>query len=155
MKDEKEILPRDELKENIVLAWVQLSAILKNNRITSGLAYNEAVVMLLLYHEYKKTKQAFLPLSKIIGETKMLKSLANRTISSLEAKGLVVKEASASDKRTVLVRALPNSAPQFLQVHRHSLELADEICNIIGEEDALAFIRIAQKISANPPRETP
>lgn len=44
-----------DLNERIVLSWVQLSAILKNSRITQGMPYNEAIVMLLLYHEYKST----------------------------------------------------------------------------------------------------
>ena len=58
MRDEKDVnacaenrrtAEREQLNEDIVLSWVHLSAILKNSRVTNGLAYNEAVVMLLLY----------------------------------------------------------------------------------------------------------
>ena len=41
-----------EQAEQLLRSWVKLSGILKNNRISKGLAYNEAAVMLLVYHLY-------------------------------------------------------------------------------------------------------
>ena len=73
---------REQLNEDIVLSWVHLSAILKNSRVTNGLAYNEAVVMLLLYNEYRASGKGILPFSRIVEETRMLKSQANRTVAS-------------------------------------------------------------------------
>ena len=122
-----------DLNERIVLSWVQLSAILKSSRITQGMPYNEAIVMLLLYHEYKSTGNARLPLSTVIAKTKMLKSLANRTINSLET-------------RAIDLVAIPERAELFMDVHKRSLLIADEIRNAIGNEDAETFIRIVNKI---------
>lgn len=99
-----------DLNERIVLSWVQLSAILKNSRITQGMPYNEAIVMLLLYHEYKSTGNARLPLSTVIAKTKMLKSLANRTINSLETKGFLIKAENPEDKRAIDLVAIPERA---------------------------------------------
>lgn len=135
-----------DLNERIVLSWVQLSAILKNSRITQGMPYNEAIVMLLLYHEYKSTGNARLPLSTVIAKTKMLKSLANRTINSLETKGFLIKAENPEDKRAIDLVAIPERAELFMDVHKRSLLIADEIRNTIGNEDAETFIRIVNKI---------
>lgn len=135
-----------DLNERIVLSWVQLSAILKNSRITQGMPYNEAIVMLLLYHEYKSTGNARLPLSTVIAKTKMLKSLANRTINSLETKGFLIKAENPEDKRAIDLVAIPERAELFMDVHKRSLLIADEIRNAIGNEDAETFIRIVNKI---------
>lgn len=135
-----------DLNERIVLSWVQLSAILKSSRITQGMPYNEAIVMLLLYHEYKSTGNARLPLSTVIAKTKMLKSLANRTINSLETKGFLIKAENPEDKRAIDLVAIPERAELFMDVHKRSLLIADEIRNAIGNEDAETFIRIVNKI---------
>lgn len=157
MRDEKDVnacaenertAEREQLNEDIVLSWVHLSSILKNSRVTNGLAYNEAVVMLLLYNEYRAGGKGILPFSRIVEETRMLKSQANRTVASLEAKGFVTKQGGARDKRAVYVAASPDCMDKFLAVHNNSLALADGICNIIGEEDARVFVRIVEKIVA-------
>ena len=139
---------REQLNEDIVLSWVHLSAILKNSRVTNGLAYNEAVVMLLLYNEYRASGKGILPFSRIVEETRMLKSQANRTVASLEEKGFVTKLCGSRDKRAVYVSASPDCMDKFLAVHSQSLALANGICNIIGEEDARVFVRIVEKIVA-------
>lgn len=139
-----------ELNENIILSWVQLNAILKDSRITHGLAYNEAIIMLLLYHEHKQNGSGRLPLSTVIAKTKMLKSLANRTVSALESKGLLIKAENPDDKRAIDLIAVPERAETFLDVHKKSLLIANEIRNAIGNEDAKTFIRIVNKIISLP-----
>ena len=38
------------LEEAVITAWVRLTGILKNTRITKGMVYNEAIVMLVVYN---------------------------------------------------------------------------------------------------------
>lgn len=89
---------------------------------------------------------ARLPLSTVIAKTKMLKSLANRTINSLETKGFLIKAENPEDKRAIDLVAIPERAELFMDVHKRSLLIADEIRNAIGNEDAETFIRIVNKI---------
>ena len=70
--------------EELINAWVKLSAIVKNSRITKGLMYNEAIVMLILYERYQKDGKGVSSIREITKETIMLKYLVNRTINSLE-----------------------------------------------------------------------
>ncbi len=141
---------RAELDEKLIASWVKLTGTLKNTRITHGMIYNEAVVMMLAYYRYREDGAGLISFKEIVAETKMLKSLVNRTIDSLVAKGFLVKF-DGEDKRTTFVKLVPEKLDAFLAVHRRSVALADSILDIIGMEDAEAFIRIADKVGAADP----
>ena len=76
----------------------------------------------------------------------MLKSLVNRTIDSLVAKGCL-ERCEGKDKRTTFVRILPDNIGDYLAVHARSLALAHNMIEVIGKEDAETFVRIAEKIA--------
>ena len=135
--------------EALLLAWVKLTAIVKNSRITQGLVYNEAVVMLSLYRRYKEDGEGLVSVKELRTGTGMLKSLLNRTINSLEEKGLLEKVRGTSDRRTLYVKCVKERLDLFTGVHAASLEIAEKIMNIIGEEDTARFIGIVQKIEAS------
>lgn len=129
-------------EEQLLRAWVKLSAMVKNNRITKGLPYNEAIVMMLLAYG-----EGPISLQEIIRETGMLKSQVNRTVNSLEEKGLLIRCPGETDKRTQFVKSVEERLPAFMEVHQSSLQVAKGIMEIIGEEDTDAFIRIVQKLA--------
>ncbi len=137
---------RKELKENVILSWVRLTGILKNTRLTQGMIYNEAVVMLLVNRKYKEDGEGLVSFKDIVRETKMLKSLVNRTIDSLVGKGLLIRCDGEADRRTTYVRPVTENLASYLQVHKHSLEMVDRIIEIIGVEDAGAFVRLTNKL---------
>ena len=140
---------KSELEEALITAWVRLTGTLKNTRITQGMNYNEAIVMLLAYNRYREDGEGLVSFKEIVRETKMLKSLVNRTIESLVKKGFL-ERFSGEDKRKSFVR-IKGNLDTFLQVHENSLALARGIVELIGEEDARMFVRISEKINqANP-----
>ena len=136
------------LEEQLITAWVRLTGIFKNTRITKGMVYNEAIVMLVAYNRYREDGKCLVSFKEIVSETRMLKSLVNRTIDSLVAKGYLTR-CEGKDKRTTFIRIVPENIGGFLEVHAHSLELARNMMQIIGTEDAEAFVRISDKIAAH------
>ncbi len=135
--------------EALLLSWVKLTAIVKNSRITKGLMYNEAVVMLCLYRRFKEDGEGLVSVKELLAGTGMLKSLLNRTINALEEKGLLEKTKGTSDRRTLFVKCVKEKLDVFIKVHQSSLEVAENIINIIGEEDTLQFIKIVEKIEVS------
>ena len=135
-----------ELDEKLISAWVTLTGTLKNTRITKGLVYNEAIVMLFVYRRWRVEGAEYVSFKDLVAETGMLKSLVNRTIDALVEKGMLVR-CEGVDKRTTLVRIQPEHIAPYLAVHERSLELAHSLREIIGDEDAEAFVRISRKIS--------
>lgn len=127
----------------LIQAWVQLSGMLKNSRFTKELPYNEAIVMLQLYEAGNRS----VSMKEITAQTHMLKSQVNRTINSLEEKGLLERCEGEGDRRVGYVRAVKEGMEIFLQVHASSMEIAKDISTIIGPEDTDHFIRIADKLA--------
>lgn len=140
----------EELDEALIIAWVRLTSTLKNTRITKGMIYNEAIVMLIVYNRYREDGEGLVSFRELVSETKMLKSLVNRTIDSLEKKGYLLR-LDGTDKRTTFVKLAKEDLGEYLAVHAQSLELAHRIREIIGTEDARSFIRISEKVTKADP----
>ena len=139
------------LEERLITAWVKLTGVLKNTRITQEMIYNEAVVMNLVYNKYREDGVGLVSFKEIVERTRMLKSLVNRTIDSLVQQGYLVKS-DGEDKRTTFVQGADFDA--YLQEHENTLALVRDIVDAIGEEDAEAFIRISDRIVAADPLHT-
>ncbi|MBQ9769851.1 MAG: MarR family transcriptional regulator [Clostridia bacterium] len=84
---------------------------------------------------YKEDGEGLVSVKELLRNTGMLKSLLNRTINSLEEKGLLIKEKGTGDRRTLYVKCVKDKLDLFIRVHGGSLEVAEKIMNIIGEED--------------------
>lgn len=142
------LLSGSALEEELIIGWVRLTGVLKNTRITKGMVYNEAIVMLFLYHKYREDGVGCVPFKEIVEKTGMLKSLCNRSVASLEKKGFVVRS-EGKDKRTTYVCPVEEKLPAYLEVHARSVALARRIVDLIGTEDANAFVRIAGKVASS------
>lgn len=127
----------------LIQAWVRLSGMLKNSRFTKALPYNESIIMLQLYEAGENP----ISIRQITAMTHMLKSQVNRTINSLEAKGLLERYQADGDRRLCYVRLCKEQLPLFLQVHSESMQIAKNIGDIIGPEDTDHFIRIVNKLA--------
>lgn len=145
-------MEQEALQEQVLTAWIGLNALLKDSRMTREMTYNEAVIMKLLLDQYRSDGVGRIPVQHILRQTNMLKSLANRTINALSAHGYLVKERGGEDARALFVRPVAERLPDFLAVHRHSLQLVQQIIDIIGESDAHAFVRICQKLADAAPK---
>ena len=141
---------REQLGESLITAWVRLTSVLKNTRITQGMNYNEAIVMNITYRRFLEDGEGLTSFKSIVGETKMLKSLVNRTIDSLVAKELL-ERCDGADRRTTFVRPVKKNLEEFLRVHEQSLGIAQAIVSIIGKKDAETFVRISEKIVTADP----
>lgn len=137
----------NNLQNNLIISWVKLSGIIKNSRITTGLKYNEAIVMLSIYSRYLKDGEGLTSVQDIIKETGMLKSQVNRTLGELYNQGLITFEQGIEDRRTKFVKCVKEKFDVFLAVHNSSVEVAENIIDIIGKEDTETFIRIVEKLS--------
>ena len=132
--------------EKLLGAWVTLSGIIKNSRITKGLQYNEAIVMNVIYNRYTEDGEGRVSIKEITAKTRMIKSLVNRTVNSLIKKGFLIRLESEGDKRVVYVKCVQEKVDTFLKVHGGSIKIANSIIEILGDEDTQAFIRIVDKI---------
>ena len=140
----------EELEESLIIAWVKLTGLLKNTRMTRGMIYNEAIVMMIAYNRFRQDGEGLVSFKEIVSQTQMLKSLVNRTIDSLVSKGFL-ERCDGVDKRTTFVKPVVKNLGPFLEVHNRSLALARSIIGVIGTEDAETFVKISSKIAEADP----
>ncbi len=150
MMKEVNMAENTELNEEVIRSWIKLTGVLKNTRITQGMIYNEAIVMNIVYGQYLKDGVGLVPFKDIVAQTRMLKSLVNRTIESLVKKGYLIRS-DGKDKRTTFVQLVPENLDVYMEVHNRTLKLVDDIVTSIGEDDARAFVRISKRICEADP----
>lgn len=136
---------QDDLRERLLTAWIGINSLFKDSRMTRDLTYNEAVVMKLVYDQYRADGVGRVSMQMVLKRTNMLKSQANRTVNSLCGQGYLIKERDNGDARALFVRLSPDRLPDFLSVHGHSLDLVQTVIDVIGEADAAQFVRICEK----------
>ena len=144
-------MERGVLEENMLGAWIGARGMLKDSKITKNLTYNEAVVMKIVYDQYRQDGVGRTPVQAILRKTRMLKSQVNRTVNALCRQGYLTKEKGGEDARALFVRPAPERLADFLAVHARSLQMAQTIIDVIGAEDAAQFVRICQRLLAAEP----
>ena len=61
-----------ELRERLLSAWIGINGFFKDSRMTRELTYNEAVVMKLVYDQYRADGVGRVPVQSILKRTYML-----------------------------------------------------------------------------------
>lgn len=136
-----------ETNESLLRAWLKLSTSVVNDRVVSDLSYNEARICNILFREKVTNPQVHMTATDLCQETRMLKSQMNRTLCSMEAKGLICRERSSEDKRKILVFMNPDHMGLYHELHYKVLKLVDGIVAEIGEAKARQITELMNEIS--------
>ena len=137
--------------EELLSAWLRLSNTICNERIVTLLPYNEALICNILNNQRKNFPGKYLTATDLCEKTRLLKSLMNRTLNSLEEKGLIVRKRSEEDKRSVYVMFNEENISYYEKGHEEVLEVVDEIVNKIekriGSEKTKEIVDVFNVIS--------
>ncbi len=134
-------------REEILRVWMQLSLAINNERVVSGLPYNEFLICSILYWNQKRKAPRELTATDLCGETKILKSQMNRTLNSLEKKGLIDRPLSDQDKRHVYVSFRMERADVYEKEHERLLNFVDELMDRIGWEHSEEIVKLFHLIA--------
>jgi len=129
--------------EKVLHAWLKLSTTICNQRIVPDMPYNESLICGILYRNREKRFTA----TDLCNETRMLKSLMNRTLNSMEEKGLIHRTRSERDRRQVYVTLNPEKVGIYEQQHEKILDFVDALLDKIGRERADEIIQLFTLIS--------
>lgn len=135
------------MNEKVLEAWLRLSTTICNERIVSRMPYNEAVICGILYYNEKAKKNEKITATELCTRVRMLKSQMNRTLNSMEEKGLIKRERSVSDKRQVYVTLNMENVEIYEQQHEKILEFVDTLLERIGKDKAGEIIRLFHLIA--------
>lgn len=120
----------ETISEELLSVWLKLSTSVSNDRLTSDMPYNEALICNILYRNPERKFTA----TDLCNETKMLKSQMNRTLTSMEEKKLIVRERSAEDRRNVWILLNNAQIELYLKQHTKILAIVNSIVDKFGVE---------------------
>ena len=135
-----------DLNEEVLDAWLRLTTAISNTKLVSDMPYNEALICNLLYNSQRQQPDMPLTATDLCKKTQMLKSQMNRTLQSMEDKGLIERTRSTLDKRQVFLW-LNTDSPAFRTQHEKSLKLIDSLIARPGEEKAGKIAQLFTEIA--------
>lgn len=134
------------LNEQLLDAWLSLSTTIINDRVVSEMPYNESLICNILYRNQRRCPDKKLTATDLCNETKMLKSQMNRTLNSMEKKGIISRERSTQDKRQIFVTFRLEQADAYRKQHGQILQMADAIIASLGAEKTQEVIALFETI---------
>lgn len=137
----------DDLRENILQAWVRMSLAVCDERIVSELSYNESLIFHLLYQRHLEENAQAMTATELCQLMRMQKSQMNRTLTHMEAEGFITRERSTLDKRQILVHLNFEKIGIYQKQHENILEIIDELLTTIGKDKAADVVRLFDMIS--------
>jgi len=135
------------LNEELLSAWLRVSTSIVNSRLVNDLPYNEALVCNVLYQNSCQENSQLLTATDLCIKTNMLKSQMNRTLNLLEAKNIISRQRSESDKRQVYIVFNVEDAHIYTEQHKKILTLIDEIILQFGDEKTNSVIKALNDVS--------
>ncbi|MDE5565573.1 MAG: hypothetical protein K2I77_01180 [Anaeroplasmataceae bacterium] len=129
------------MKEELIRNWIELTALIKNNRIIKSISYNEAIILNYAYEAFLQEKGLYM--QEILKKTKMLKSLCNRTLNQLIEKKFLSKSVV---KNQVVVYFNEDKVEDYIKIHQETFSSLQPIFEVLDTEDQMDFIRISEKL---------
>ena len=135
------------INEKVLGAWLKLSTTICNERIAKELPFNESFICGILHRNAVEHPEKKMTATELCEQTNMQKSLMNRTLNSLEEKGLIFRKRSEKDKRQVFVSMNMENADLYESQHKRVLGVVDAMLEKVGKEKAEEIIQLFTLIS--------
>ena len=134
--------------EKILNAWLKLSTTICNERIVSELPYNETMICSILHHNASEDPEKKITATDLCEKMNMQKSQMNRTLNTMEQKGLIFRKRSEKDKRQVFVTMNMEKAGIYKKKHEKILKFVDSIMEKVGKDKAEEIIQMFTLITS-------
>ena len=135
------------INEKVLSAWLKLSTTICNERFVSELPFNESFICGILHRNAVEHPEKQMTATELCEKTNMRKSLMNRTLNSMEEKGLIFRKRSEKDKRQVFVSMNMENAEVYERQHKNVLSVVDTMLEKVGKEKAEEIIQLFTLIS--------
>ncbi len=133
--------------ERLLSAWLTLSSTLWNERVVTGMTFNEAFVCNLLSHRAAEAPDRPLTATDLCERTRLLKSQMNKILSEMERKGFIQRERSAQDKRQIFLRLTPAGQEAYDREHAGITAILSALVSDLGEEKTLRIAESVEEVS--------
>lgn len=135
-----------QMQEDLLYAWMEMSVFIRGNRILADLSFNEVMICGLLY----RRQEADIPLTATeLGErTNLLKSQINHILNAMEQRELIERTRSTTDKRVVYVRLSEKGRERYTREHTAVMEILKGVYEEFGSEKTRELTAMLKKATA-------
>lgn len=138
---------KEHLDEELMNAWLDVSAMIRTDRIASELTFNELFICNLLMRQKKKDASTYLTAADLCVRTRILKSQMNRCLTSLEKKGMIERIRSEEDKRKVFIKFREENIAIYEKEYEQTLKIPNILIQEMGEEQVRRIIDVMNRVS--------
>lgn len=132
-----------KINEELLYSWLRLTTTISNDRLVSELPFNESLICHVLLHHGNIGMSP----TELCQETKMVKSLMNRTLNSLEEKGMIKRSRREENKRWVKILLDESKLDKYHCQHERIISLIDAVMNQYGKDKAAEVVNMMTKIA--------
>ncbi len=137
----------NNMNEALLNSWLRISTTVNNPRLVSEMTYNESLVCNILYQHRHTSNSQPITATDLCRMTNMLKSQMNRTLTQLEARGMITRERSSQDKRQIYITMNLEQCHTYEQQHERILRILDAVIHKLGVEKSQTAIELFNNIS--------
>lgn len=142
-----EPIETNQIAENILRKWLNITSFIQNDRIVSQITFNEALVCNHLMHQSEMTPDYLTP-SELCKRTGIQKSLMNRTLKALNERNLIEYVEGIEDKRSTPIRINKNNLELFISEHNKNIQIVEKFMNFWGTEKTNNIIQALSDIES-------
>ena len=127
--------------EKVLDAWLEMTTVINNERITVDLPYNESMICRYLYQNQDQRVTA----TDLCNWMRMQKSQMNRTLTTMEKKNLITRVRSQEDHRQIFLTLNASMMQVYQDQHEKIIKLVDGIFKKIGydkQEEAIELFNL-------------
>ena len=129
--------------EQVLEAWLQMTTVINNERITPDLPYNESMICRYLYQNQDINVTA----TDLCNYMRMQKSQMNRTLKKKKKKELITRIRSEQDTRKIYITLNDSMLKIYKTQHEKILKIVDELFDKIGYERQSEVIKLFDLIT--------
>ncbi len=133
----------ENMSEQILTAWLQMTTIINNDKLTETLPFNEAMICRLLYEHRDEPVIA----SQLCNWMHMKKSQMNRTLTNMENKNYIHRKQNPEDKRKIFIVLNEEIKEIYKKQHDKILQIINSICEELGEEKSKNIVTVFSEIA--------
>jgi len=128
-------------QEQLLQAWLDMSLVIRGNRLVSGFSLNEMIICRVLYERQEQGGEA-VTATELCSRMQLLKSQINKLLTTMEKNGTIERVRSESDKRKIEIRLCEEGARQYVEEHARILKIICYVHSRLGDAEAEHFTQL-------------
>lgn len=134
-------------QEELLQAWIDMSLLVRGNRLVTGFSFNEIVICRILYLRMQEGGDP-VTATELCTRMSLLKSQINKLLTSMESNGWIERVRSESDRRRIEIRLCEKGLQDYQKEHERILRIATHVHKRLGTQKSQELSRLMNEMVA-------